>query len=318
MPTYRMSFRTPIQRAIWSIAFIAAGLPSVPVSAVTSCTAGNPNASLAQSTPTAAFANNGDGTVTHSLTGLTWKRCAQGQSGAACATGAAATLTWSAALAAAVADTTGGFTDWRLPNMKELDSIVELCGWGPAINQEVFPATPISKFHSGTTDTNSGGFDWVTDFNTGGVVFDFKSDTVYVRLVRGAALDATDAQNTPPAPPILDVDASVTATKYDALTDGLIVIRYMFGLTGAPMISGALGGTATRSDPAAIKTYLDGNNGVLDIDGNGTTDAPTDGLLILRFLFGLRGASLVAGAIGPSATRVSATDVEAYLQLLMP
>src|SRR5206468_2260567 len=34
----------------------------------------------------------------------------------------------------------------------------------------------------------------------------------------------------------------------DALTDGLVVLRYLFGLTGAPFMSNALGGTATRAD----------------------------------------------------------------------
>ena len=52
----------------------------------------------------------------------------------------------------------------------------------------------------------------------------------------------------------LDVDASISSTKYDALTDGLLVLRYLFGLTGTSLTTGALGGTATRTDPAAIKT----------------------------------------------------------------
>jgi hypothetical protein len=119
-------------------------------------------------------------------------------------------------------------------------------------------------------------------------------------------------------PPILDVDASITATKYDALTDGLLVIRYLFGLTGPSLTAGALGSTATRTDPAAIKTYLDGIRTSLDIDGNGTADALTDGLLIIRYLFGLRGSSLIAGAVDPLATRTTAPAIEAYIQTLMP
>ena len=55
----------------------------------------------------------------------------------------------------------------------------------------------------------------------------------------------------------LDVDGSLTATKYDALTDGLLTPRYLFGLTGTSLTAGALGGTATRTDPAVIKAYLD-------------------------------------------------------------
>lgn len=119
-------------------------------------------------------------------------------------------------------------------------------------------------------------------------------------------------------PVTLDVDASITASKYDALTDGLLIIRYLFGLTGPSLTSGALGGTAARSDPAAIKTYLDTFRPALDIDGNGTADALTDGLLILRYMFGLRGSPLIAGAVDPLGTRTTAPAIEAYLATLTP
>ena len=55
---------------------------------------------------------------------------------------------------------------------------------------------------------------------------------------------------------------------------------------------------------------------VLDIDGNGTVDALTDGLLVLRYTFGLRGQPLIVGAIGGGATRTTAAQIEGYLQSL--
>ena len=36
----------------------------------------------------------------------------------------------------------------------------------------------------------------------------------------------------------LDIDRSITQTKYDALTDGVLVVRYLFGLTGDALVSG--------------------------------------------------------------------------------
>ena len=51
---------------------------------------------------------------------------------------------------------------------------------------------------------------------------------------------------------------------------------------------------------------------VLDVDGNGQVDALTDGVLTLRYLLGLRGAALVAGATGGCASRDTAA-IEAYL-----
>lgn len=57
--------------------------------------------------------------------------------------------------------------------------------------------------------------------------------------------------------------------------------------------------------------------GPLDIDGNGNIDALTDGLLVMRYLFAFRGAALVAGALGPGATRTTAAEIEAHIASLM-
>ena len=51
----------------------------------------------------------------------------------------------------------------------------------------------------------------------------------------------------------------------------------------------------------------------LDIDGNGKLEATTDGLLMTRYLLGLRGAALVSGALGAGATRTLPADIEAHL-----
>lgn len=116
----------------------------------------------------------------------------------------------------------------------------------------------------------------------------------------------------------LDVDASAPQTKYDARTDGLLTLRYMFGLTGPSMSTGAVSATATRTDAASIKSYLDGMGLTADIDGNGRVDPLTDGLLILRYLFGLRGAALIAGVVDAQGTRKTAADIESYIQSLLP
>jgi hypothetical protein len=52
---------------------------------------------------------------------------------------------------------------------------------------------------------------------------------------------------------------------------------------------------------------------VYDIDGNGATDALTDGLLILRYFFGFRGATLVTGAVGAGCTRCDAPAIEGFI-----
>ena len=56
----------------------------------------------------------------------------------------------------------------------------------------------------------------------------------------------------------------------------------------------------------------------LDIDANGSVDALTDGLIILRYLFGLRNDDLIINAIGSGSIRNTAEEVEAHIQSLMP
>jgi uncharacterized repeat protein (TIGR01451 family) len=117
--------------------------------------------------------------------------------------------------------------------------------------------------------------------------------------------------------PTLDIDASAPGTKYDALTDGLLAIRYLFGLSGASLTANAVGPTATRNN-TQIATYLTDIRPALDIDGNGIADALTDGLLVIRRLFGLTGSTLTQNAIGIGAKRNNAMAIDGYLQQLMP
>ena len=54
------------------------------------------------------------------------------------------------------------------------------------------------------------------------------------------------------------------------------------------------------------------------MDNNAKTDALTDGLMIVRYLFGLRGAALTAGALGSGAQRPGSLAIEQYIGTLMP
>lgn len=57
-------------------------------------------------------------------------------------------------------------------------------------------------------------------------------------------------------------------------------------------------------------------SGALDVDGNGVTDALTDGILLMRYVFGVRGEALIRGVIGPGAARTTSGQIEAYLSTL--
>ena len=110
--------------------------------------------------------------------------------------------------------------------------------------------------------------------------------------------------------PKVDVDGE---GSYNALTDGLLILRHLFGLSGTQLTANALGTGATRSTPAEIAQHIVNVAPGLDVDGNGQVDALTDGLILIRYMFGLRGTTLVNGAIGPGATRTTPEQVEAYI-----
>jgi len=58
--------------------------------------------------------------------------------------------------------------------------------------------------------------------------------------------------------------------------------------------------------------------GPYDVDGNGAVDALTDGLMLIRYMFGLRGASLIASAVGPCATRSTSAAIETHISTQIP
>ena len=61
------------------------------------------------------------------------------------------------------------------------------------------------------------------------------------------------------APPCsLDIDGNNTI---DPLTDGLMLVRAMFGLTGSAVTDNAVGANPSRSTWAQIQPYLNGNCG---------------------------------------------------------
>ena len=103
----------------------------------------------------------------------------------------------------------------------------------------------------------------------------------------------------------------------DALTDGLLLLRYAFGLRGDNLTNAAIG-LGSSLTPEEVATNVEQAASLADIDNSGTLDALTDGLIFLRYAFGLRGDNLLSGAISSDATRTLATDIEAYIESHMP
>ena len=118
------------------------------------------------------------------------------------------------------------------------------------------------------------------------------------------------------APAVLDVDGD---GKLERATDGLLLNRYLAGMTGSRLTSQALGENAVRTSADEITAFLKGaGQCIFDIDGNGKLDLLTDGLLLNRYLAGYTGTQLVSMAIGNGSVRSTADEISTYIQAHLP
>lgn len=103
------------------------------------------NQQLRATAPAARFIEHPNGTVTDVSTGLMWSRCDLGQewsNDTLSCTGEAQDWSWTAGLDEVNELNSehgyAGYNNWRVPNIKELMSIVEWSCTNPAINTKVF------------------------------------------------------------------------------------------------------------------------------------------------------------------------------------
>ena len=161
------------------IFFLAGGFlfaASVSVQAALLCNNSRPDISPT----TAHFVDNNDGTVSDPKTGLVWKKCSEGQNWNASTNGCdggATGYNWKQGLERVQTVNAGGEgeafgrTNWRLPNIKELQTIFEQKCWNPAINFSVFPSTTSDWYWSSTVfsgDNPRGRAAWGIMFNSEG------------------------------------------------------------------------------------------------------------------------------------------------------
>jgi hypothetical protein len=155
--------------------------------------------------PEAMFRDNGDGTVTDMSTGLTWDKCAWGQSRDAAANQCGSPsemslISWGQALQVPVtanAQLHRGQSDWRLPNRTELESLFDLASTFPAMDTGGSPDGAFGNAPAGgifwTSTIQTADFTgptvWFGDFDfgdsAGATVSTFPPPVHGVRLVRG-------------------------------------------------------------------------------------------------------------------------------------
>jgi len=128
------------------------------------------------------------GTVLDNSTGLMWQQCSVGQSqlGANCV-GKATTMNWQSSLQAADQANVinlSSYTDWRLPTIKELRSLIALHCINASINTAVFSNTVNSSYWSSSPYVGEANDAWTVDFYHGISEFSSRENAGYVRLVR--------------------------------------------------------------------------------------------------------------------------------------
>lgn len=119
------------------------------------------------------YTDNGNGSVTDAVTTLMWQKQDDGT-----------TKTWEGAIAYCQGLTLAGYSDWRLPNVKELSSLVDDSRYSPSINTTYFPNTQSSSYWSSTTYSYDTALAWFVNFHIGYTNYSDKTNPYYVRCVR--------------------------------------------------------------------------------------------------------------------------------------
>ncbi|MCW8125084.1 DUF1566 domain-containing protein [Microbulbifer halophilus] len=143
---------------------------------------------IATTAPPSRYQQKEDSTVVDTKTGLMWRTCQEGVAGKSCGEGAPLMLTWAEALAyVPTFNREGGFAgyrDWRLPNIRELSSLIEPQCVAPAINLTVFPNTaPVDVWSSSPSRFHSH-YSWLVDFETGAFTYGERARPKAIHLVR--------------------------------------------------------------------------------------------------------------------------------------
>ena len=123
------------------------------------------------------FTDNGDGTTKDELTGLIWQQIPFPDS-----------ITWEQALYAADTLNFAGHSDWRVPNIKELQSINDESRINPSVNQTFFNGLTVAHFWSSTSLPNQPTKAWYLDTHFGITTYSAKTGRLNLLCVRDSDL----------------------------------------------------------------------------------------------------------------------------------
>jgi hypothetical protein len=128
------------------------------------------------------YFKSADALVYDSLTNLIWQKTPYSD-----------TITWEQALHYADTLTQAGYSDWRLPNIKELQSLQDNSVINPALNTNFFNVFGRKKFWSTTTLSNKSNSAWFFDTQFGITTYQVKTTRLNTWVVRGG-INSTGVQ----------------------------------------------------------------------------------------------------------------------------
>jgi hypothetical protein len=192
--------------------------------------------------------------VRDEITGLVWSKAPFTDS-----------LTWEDALLYADSCRLGNFTDWRLPNIKELQSIADISRMNPALNTAYYSLAPAMKIWTSTTLPNKTVSAWYLDTRYGITTYDVKTRKNMVLLVRGGSGNVTAGLKS-------TADKSMVAYPVPfsdvVKLDGISETTYckVYNLNGKLLQSGALRAILWSELPSGVYLLqVDGRSGALQI-----------------------------------------------------
>jgi hypothetical protein len=120
------------------------------------------------------FTDNGNGTITDNLTQLVWQKVSNPN-----------LFTWENALVYAEGLNLATASDWRLPNIKELQSLNDETVSNPSVNTTFFPTIGVHNYWSSTSLPNQTTKAWYWSTIFGVTTYDTKTNSNFVICVRG-------------------------------------------------------------------------------------------------------------------------------------
>jgi hypothetical protein len=213
----------------------------------------------------AGYTDNGDNTVTDISTGLMWLKDVGSEK------------YWKVALTACERLNLGGYTDWRLPTIKELRSLVDYSQHSSAINTTYFPFNGKSgAFWSSTC--NTGNTTLLLEFNYGTEDFNYRDHGGNIRCVRGGQAASSVLLVSPAS---RDVAKDAGTTTFSVSNTGTGTMPWTAAVTsGGSWLSITSGGSGTDTGTIncsfTSNTSIQARTATIRVTATGATDSPVD------------------------------------------